>query len=101
MFIHLLFNLKISFEKNSNGYLFSFEVIAQAVFHHIPIAQVPVQTRYTGEKRGASLGHCVRYSLGIFQTLLQFLLAKTGVTTRIFASPHVSSISSCASQSKN
>lgn len=78
---------KLNFQENSNGYLFSFELIAQAVFHRVKFAQVPVEVRYTGKKRGASLKSSILYSLGTFKILLLFLLAKMGWKIRLFQKP--------------
>ncbi len=75
---------KVNFEENSNNYLFSFELIAQAVFNNINIQQVPVETIYTGKKRGASLKNSIKYSLGTFKILLLFILAKLGFKTKLF-----------------
>ncbi len=78
---------QINFEVNSNDYLFSFEIIAQSIFEKIKISQVPVETNYTGKKRGASLKHSIKYSLGTFKILLLFLLAKMGFKTILFYKP--------------
>ena len=67
---------KINYTENSNNYLFSFEILAQAAYHRLKIVEVPVETVYTGEKRGASLRHSVMYSLGTFRVLLKYVLAK-------------------------
>ena len=75
---------KVNFEENSNNYLFSFELIAQAVFNNINIQQVSVETIYTGKKRGASLKNSIKYSLGTFKILLLFILAKLGFKTKLF-----------------
>lgn len=75
---------KVNFEENSNGYLFSFELIAQAAYNNINIAQVPVETIYSGKKRGASLTNSIKYSLGTFKILFFFVLAKLGFITKLF-----------------
>ncbi|MBI5494417.1 MAG: glycosyltransferase family 2 protein [Deltaproteobacteria bacterium] len=75
---------ELDYEQCSNGYLFSFELIAQAVLAGKRIDQVPVQTRYTGKKRGASLKDSMVYSLGVFRVLALFLLARAGLRTRLF-----------------
>ncbi len=77
----------VQYEGNSNDYLFSFELIAQAAFQKIVFAEVPVETRYSGEKRGASLGKSIRYSLGVFLILMYFLVAKIGIRGRLFKTP--------------
>ncbi len=74
----------VNYLENSDNYLFSFEIITQAVFHKINISQVPVETRYSGKKRGASLKNSIRYSLGTFKILGLYLLARSGRKTKIF-----------------
>lgn len=81
---------KINFENNSDDYLFSFELIAQAAIKKIPIAQVLVETHYRGSKRGASLKKSILYTLGTFKTLLVFLCAKWGVPSQLFEAPQTS-----------
>lgn len=75
---------KINYQINSNNYLFSFEIIAQAVFQNIKISQVPVETSYKGQKRGASLKNSIKYSLGTFKVLVLFILAKLGFKHKLF-----------------
>ncbi len=75
---------KVNFKENSNDYLFSFELIAQAIYENIKITQVPVETSYTGKKRGASLKNSIKYSLGTFKILFLFILAKLGYKTKLF-----------------
>lgn len=78
---------EINFLENSNDYLFSFEIIAQAVFRKIRISQVSVETVYKGEKRGIGLLHALTYSISSFQILWQFILAKHGWSSKIFEKP--------------
>ncbi len=81
---------KVNFMANSNDYLFSFELIVQAAFFKCRFAQVPVETNYIGEKRGASLKSSIKYSLKTFQVLWYFFLAKIGFISPIFKKPHAS-----------
>lgn len=78
---------KINFGENSNDYLFSFELTAQAILYKANISEVPVKTNYTGKKRGASLFNSFNYSLGIFKILFLFTLAKIGYKSKIFKKP--------------
>jgi len=78
---------KVNFEENSNNYLFSFELIAQAAYNNINIAQVPVETIYSGKKRGASLTNSIKYTLGTFKILFFFTLAKLGFKIELFQKP--------------
>lgn len=82
---------KINFQENSNDYLFSFELIAQAIYKKAKISQVPVETSYTGKKRGASLENSIKYSLGTFKILLLFILAKLGYKINLFQTPKINS----------
>ncbi len=77
----------LNFQNYSDNYLFSFELLAQAVFNNVRVAQIPIRTRYTGDKRGASLRHSIVYTLGVFKVLMLFLLAKVGIPSAPFARP--------------
>ncbi|MDO8341413.1 MAG: glycosyltransferase family 2 protein [Candidatus Woesebacteria bacterium] len=74
---------KININNNSDDYLFSFEIIAQAVFVKAKIGEVPVETNYVGRKRGASFKSSLKYSLGTFKVLVLFILAKIGFKNKI------------------
>jgi glycosyltransferase involved in cell wall biosynthesis len=76
---------KINYNNNSNNYLFSFELLAQAAFHHIKTTQVPVETNYEGKKRGASFKNSIKYSMSTFPVVGYYLLAKLGYKTKLFA----------------
>ncbi len=75
---------KVPFMENSNNYLFSFEIIAQTIYYGFTIEEIPVKTHYSGNKRGASLGNSLRYSIDTFPVLIQFLFAKFGFTNAKF-----------------
>jgi len=74
----------VNYENNSDGYLFSFELIAQALFANLKICQVPVHTHYSGKKRGASLKNSILYTLGVFKVISLFFAAKIGMRAPIF-----------------
>lgn len=75
---------KINYENNSNEYIFSYEIIAQSVFQGARIDEVPVETIYTGEKRGASFKSSALYSLSTFRIVGRYVLAKLGVKDSLF-----------------
>ena len=77
----------VNYQENSNDFLFSFELIAQAVFHDFKISEVPVENFYTGKKRGATLVHSIKYSLGVFKILFMFISAKLGLDIKLFQAP--------------
>lgn len=78
---------KVDYRANANNYLFSFEIICQAIFNNLQIASVPVSARYTGKKRGASLRNSIIYTLQTFLVLSSFLFAKAGAAQRLFFPP--------------
>lgn len=66
----------VNFPANSSDYLFFFEILAQSIYHQLPIAWVPVRTWYRGKKRGAPFWACVKYSLKTFWVIIIFGLAR-------------------------
>jgi len=66
---------------NNSGFLFSFEIIVQCIYHHLRLEHVPVETHYSGSKRGASLKFCVIYVLQTLGILAHIVLNKFGVQT--------------------
>lgn len=69
----------------SNDFIFSFEIIAQAAFKNIKIESVPVSTRYSGIKRGATAKASIVYTLKTFWTLALFFMAKLGIRNPLFS----------------
>lgn len=64
---------------NSDDYLFSFQIIAQAAYFNMPIREVPVEADYISEHTSHSLGGAAVYAIKTFLVLGQFLLAKMGI----------------------
>lgn len=83
----------VNFQANSNDFLFSFEIIAQADHHNFTIVQVPVETIYTGKKRGTTLKNSVFYSIGVLKVIGLGLAAKAGFHTQLFEKPNLSTTS--------
>jgi len=78
---------KVNYKANADDYRFSFQLLAQAAFHHVKVRQVPVEVRYTGNKRGASLKNSILYSFQTLEVLCVFLLARLGFPSKIFQKP--------------
>ncbi len=74
----------INYHSNSNGFLFSFEVIAQADYRGLKVAEVPVETKYTGKKRGSTLKNSIFYTLGVFKVVALGLAANIGIHSALF-----------------
>lgn len=66
----------VPYLQNSDDYLFSFEIIVQAVFFNFKIAEVQVSCDYHAQMHTANLRRSTIYALGTFKTLLQYTLSK-------------------------
>lgn len=55
----------------SNNYLFSFEIIVDAIRNGFTVEEVPVSTSYTGKKRGALPKAAILYTLQTFLVLIK------------------------------
>ncbi len=67
---------EIRFEENSDNYLFSFEIIAQAALLELACAEVPVECDYSQEHTSPSYFASAIYAIAHFKTLFDFILAK-------------------------
>lgn len=76
---------KVDFKANDNGYIFTFQIIIQAIFFSIPIKSVPVTAVYKGRKRGASLQHTFIYTIKTFWVLILYFLTKIGVEIKFLS----------------
>ena len=70
---------------NNSGFLFSFEIIIQCLYHHLRLEHVPVETYYSGSKRGATLKFAVIYTLQTLGILAHIVLNKLGIQTNRIA----------------
>lgn len=69
----------IPFEKNSDDYLFSYQIIAQAAHYGISVAEVPVRADYLSEHTSCKLSGAMLYAYQSFGVLGDYLLAQRGV----------------------
>ena len=73
-------------EKNSNGHLFSFEIIAQAKYFNLKICQVPVRCDYKSEHTSMKIWKGLPAILHTIYTVLLYRLALLKIKRGIFAS---------------
>lgn len=66
----------VPWRQNSDDYLFSFDIIAQAVFWNFKVAEVPISCRYHPAMHTANLRRSTIYALGTFKRLTEYLIAK-------------------------
>ena len=79
---------KVSFESNSNNFIFSYEIMVQAAYHALKVGDVPIDVHYEGKKRGATFKSSLKYSLDVFGITRKYFLAKLGISVdKIFKDP--------------
>ena len=69
----------VPFLRNSNGFVFDTEVIFQAVHFGLPVAEVPISTRYFADASSVGFRAGVVYGLGTLFTAVRFLLHRAGI----------------------
>ena len=69
----------VPFLRNSNGFVFDTEVIFQAVHFEMPVAEVPVESRYFEDASSVGFRQGVVYGLGTLWTAGRFLLHRWGI----------------------
>ena len=69
----------VPFLRNSNGFVFDTEVIFQAVHFGLPVAEVPISTRYFADASSVGFSAGVVYGLGTLATAARFLLHRAGI----------------------
>ena len=75
---------KINFESVSDNHLLTFQFIALAKYFGLSISEVPVRCLYHQDQLSMSFGESAIYSFQMLGVLAQYLLAKIGVTGRLF-----------------
>ncbi len=77
----------VALERNSDGFVFDTEIIAQAMARGLTIREIPIETRYFDEASQISFGPSVRYGFAILKTMLLYKLHAWGIySARIFRS---------------
>ncbi|MBN1552502.1 glycosyltransferase family 2 protein [bacterium] len=75
----------IPYERNSEGFVFDNEIIAQFLIAGARIKEVPVETRYEKDSSTVSFKESLKYGLGVLWTLLRYVLHKhAGIRCRKF-----------------
>ena len=69
----------VPFLRNSNGFVFDTEVIFQAVHVGMPVAEVPVESRYFEDASSVGFRQGVVYGLGTLWTAGRFLAHRWGL----------------------
>ncbi len=69
----------VPFMRNSDGFVFDTEVIAQAVAFDQRIVEVPITTRYFQEASSTSMRANISYGLGTLATMVRYRLHRAGI----------------------
>jgi glycosyltransferase involved in cell wall biosynthesis len=77
----------VDLAQTSNGFLFGFEIIAQAAYHRFRIAEVPTRCYYGRDHTSISMFSSAVYFFESMGVLLQYLAARMGIPTRLFHRP--------------
>jgi glycosyltransferase involved in cell wall biosynthesis len=69
----------VPWKSNSNDYLFSFQIIAQAAYAGLKVGEVPVEADYIGDHTSVGGYGASLYALQTFAVLAQYLMARGGL----------------------
>ena len=78
------FLLTIPFMRNSDGFVFDTQVIAQAVAFGLRVAEVPIHTRYHADASSTSMPANISYGLGTLWTMARYRMHQAGLRSRRF-----------------
>jgi glycosyltransferase involved in cell wall biosynthesis len=67
---------KISYQNNSNDFVFDTQVLAQSVYCGFRIGDVPIQARYFPEASSIGLYKSIKYGLGTLGVVIKYLLQR-------------------------
>ena len=70
-----------NFMSNSDNFIFDNEIVAQGIYHCLKIEEIPIRTRYFDEASSIKLLPSIFYGLGIFKTILKYILHSKGIIT--------------------
>ena len=70
---------KVPYQKNSDNYLFSFEVILQAAFFKLKYGEISISSSYEGYRQSCGYFEGLIYLLGNFKLIMLFFFAKLNI----------------------
>mgnify|MGYP001474084289 CR=1 FL=1 len=70
---------KTPYQKNSDNYLFSFEIILQAAFFKLKYGEISISSSYEGYRQSCGYFDGFIYLLGNFRAIMLFFLAKLNI----------------------
>ena len=70
---------KISFDKNSDDFIFDNEMVAQILYNGFDIAEITCPTRYFEEASSINFQRSVKYGFGVLRVSFLYFLTKAGI----------------------
>ncbi len=70
---------KISFNQNSDDFVFDNEMLSQIIFHGFHIAEISCPTKYFKEASSINFRRSVKYGMGVLRVSLSHLFTKWGI----------------------
>tara|TARA_B100001971_G_scaffold184920_1_gene183828 strand:- start:213 stop:959 length:747 start_codon:yes stop_codon:yes gene_type:complete len=67
---------KVPYQKSSDNYLFSFEIILQTAFFNLKYGEISISSSYEGYHRSCNYSNGFLYLLGNIKTIIYFFLSK-------------------------
>ena len=74
----------VALDATSDGFLFGFEIIAQAAYAHLRMGEIPIRCSYKEEHTSISIPQSIVYAFQTFRILGLYLFAEAGFRTRLF-----------------
>jgi len=69
----------ISFNDNSDDFIFDNQLLSQVIFKHYPIAEISCPTKYFKEASSINFGRSVTYGLGVIKVSVMHFLQRMGL----------------------
>ena len=70
---------KISFEGNSNDFVFDNEMLSQIIYKKFQIAEISCPTKYFDEASSINFKRSVKYGLGVIKVSIKHFLQRKGL----------------------
>ena len=80
---------KLPLEKNSDDFVFDYQMLAQLIWFGYRIGEVSCPTKYSHDSSSISFRRSVAYGFGVLKTSLQFRLRKWGILSSPIFTSHM------------
>ena len=77
VFAEQVFDVGVSYQNNSNDFVFDNQFLSQAIYHGLKVGEISCPAKYFDEASSIDLGRSTVYGLGVLKTSLQYRYAKS------------------------